>query len=214
MGSWVGMAELEADDPPQSPIVAVVDETTPFLGGGIGYAVVSGILLGDVGEVQATMPAVIPAGRRRPFHWHLEGVAAKAAAVAALVDLDVVARAVVVPCGRRRQEAARAVALAATVEQLVDDGCQQLVIEARSPAQDGRDKATIFDVVRPRKAALDVSWERKSNQLLWIADAIGGAVHAHLTNGDGDDWFGQVVKATGLELDYRTLPPVSAPKKR
>lgn len=123
----------------------------------------------------------------------------------ALIEIGVVARAVVVPCARSRQEAARAVALAATTEQLLDDGCEELIIEARTSAQDGRDQAVLLDVLRAHKRDLTYTWDVKSNELLWLADAIGGAVHEHLT-GLRHDWYEQVVGCTGLVLDYRSLP--------
>lgn len=185
-------------------MLAVIDETVPFVGGGVCYGVMSGVLLGDESKALATLERVIPVGRRRPFHWCFEGIAAKTAMIAALADVGVLARAVVVPCGRRRQEAARAVAMAATVEHLVDDDCDELVVEARTPAQDGRDQLTILDVVRPRNAQMRVTWAPKTNKLLWIADAIGGAVHEHLTGAESD-WYKEVTSICGLALEYRYL---------
>jgi hypothetical protein len=39
------------------------------------------------------------------------------------------------------------------------------------------------------------------NPLPWIADAIGGVVHAHLTSSDEDGWFDQLRASTGLIVD-------------
>lgn len=155
------------------------------------------------------MRSVIPEGRRRPFHWHREGIVAKQAMVDALGKIGVLGRSMVVPCGRRRQEKARAVGLAELVAQLIDDGCDELVIEARTPPQDGRDQAVILDVLRQRPRVgppMAYRWEEKRDELLWIADAIGGAVHDLLTErGVDDDWFGQVAAATGLTVEYLAL---------
>jgi hypothetical protein len=90
---------------------------------------------------------VIPPGRRRPFHWHQEGIVAITAMEAAMAEIGVVARAVVVPCGRRRQDAARAVALEETVLHLLDDGCERVIIEARTPAQDGRERQHLHELI-------------------------------------------------------------------
>jgi len=188
-------------------MLAVIDETTPFVGSGICYCVVSGILLGDEIEARRSLRGVIPSERRRPFHWHEEGVTAKSAMLAALGGIGVVARAVVVPCGRRRQEAARRVAMRSTVGHLLDDGCDQLVIESRTAAQDGRDQALILDLLRARDITKKptYAWDRKTNELLWIADAIGGPLHEHLL-GVQTGWLEKLIASTGLTVEYRCLP--------
>ena len=134
--------------------------------------------------------------------------------IAAIEDVGVVGRAVVVPCGRRSQEAARAVALAVTVPQLLDEGCDQLLIEARTPAQDGRDRALILDLLHGHPSRPAYDWRKKGEELLWIADAIGGAIHDHLRGLD-DQWYERMAKATGLVVEYRMLPAAeTSPKSR
>jgi hypothetical protein len=187
-------------------VIGVIDETTPFVGSGICYGVISGAVLADEADARAAIEAVIPPDRRRPFHWCREGPTARARMIEALNQVGVVAGAVVVQCGRRDQEAARVVALEATMHRLIGDGCAQILIEARNPVQDDRDRALILDVLRAyRSHDVVYEWRQKSDELLWIADAIGGAVHDHLV-GAGDGWFDQVAKTTGLVVEYRTLP--------
>lgn len=196
-----------ASAPKHHSVLAVVDETVPFVGGGVCYAVLSAILLRDEIEALDAL-AEVTAERRRPFHANREGPEVRDRMLAAMSEIGVVGRAIVVQCGRRSQEAARAVALRATVGLLLDDGCGRLVIETRSTAQNGRDQAVILDTLRERKApgALTFTWEAKTNRILWIADAIGRAVHEHLT-GVESDWYHQVVSATGLTVEYL---PISA----
>lgn len=176
------------------------------VGSGICFGVISGAVLADEADARAAIEAVISPDRRRPFHWWREGPTARARMIEVLNQVVGVDGAVVVQCGRRDQEAAPVVALEATMHRLIGDGCEQILIEARNPVQDERDRALILDVLRAyRSRDLVYEWRQKSDELLWIADAIGGAVHDHLV-GASDGWFDQVTKATGLMVGYRTLP--------
>jgi hypothetical protein len=127
---------------------------------------------------------------------------------AAMAEIGVVARAVVVPCGRRRQDAARAVALEETVLHLLDDGCERVIVEARTPAQDGRERPHLHELIQRLGASgcFSCDWDTKSEPLLWLADALGGAVHDHLTGTDGHGWYDRFAKETGLTISYRCLP--------
>ena len=114
-----------------------------------------------------------------------------------------VGRAVVVMCGRKGQERARGVALHDNLGFLRAEGCTQLIIESRSAAENGRDQKVILDHLR----TVDVgsrpvySWSTKSERLLWIADALGGAVREHLLG--LDPWFHAFRDEGILTLDYR-----------
>lgn len=180
-------------------MLAVIDETTPFVAGGICYGVVSGILLTDEDEARSIVRAGLPVGRRRPFHWHEEGIAAKTAMAAAITKIGIIARTVVVPCGRRSQDRARAVAMEETIVHLLSEGCDRVLIERRTPAQDGREREQILEMLRRLGVGADFSyaWRSKSEPLLWLADAIGGAVHDHLVGGDDKDgWYGRIAERT------------------
>jgi hypothetical protein len=189
-------------------MLAVIDETTPAVAGGICYCLASGLLLGDEDEARSMLQQVIPAGRKRPFHWFREGVMARTAMLAAIEQLCVIGRAVVVPCGRHRQEAARALCMSLMVKQLLDDGCDELVIEGRKPAQDGHDRAVMLDQLSNHKAPDTVTyrWDGKANELLWMAGAIAGSVMEHLTSRDEKGWYDRMVEASGLTIEYRALP--------
>jgi hypothetical protein len=200
------MPTSEADEPPPPPLLAVIDETVPFVGGGVCYAVLSAVLLLDEAKALAELVDVI-GDRKRPFHSNREGPEARTRMLAAIERIGVIGRAVVVQCGRRSQEAARAVALRTTVERLLEDGCRRVIIETRSRAQDGRDEAVILDLLRERETpgAITYTWERKTNPVLWIADAIGGAMHEHLSALDSS-WHAEISQVTGLEVKYVPLP--------
>lgn len=182
-------------------MIALIDETTPDTAGGSCYVVVTAVVLRDEAAAKSILESVLPPGRIRPFHWHLEGRQAKQRMVAALHDIEVDGRAIAVPCGRSGQERARATALTATLERLLDDRCERVIIESRAADQDRRDQATILDTLTARGADLSYEWRGKSETLLWIPDAIGGAIREHLI-GAQPEWYPQIEKATGLELAW------------
>lgn len=186
-------------------MIAIVDETTPEIGGGILYAVVSAVLVASEVEARAELTAVLGPSRRRPFRWSQEGPRAREAMVACMASIGVVGRAVVVQCGRRGQERARAIALADTVRHVLSEGCSELLIESRSQAEDGRDRSVVLDTlatVQPSRE-LRYGWHGKDEPLLWFADAAAGAVREHL-QGEDAGWFGAIRGATDLTIDYRS----------
>lgn len=187
-------------------MIAVVDETTPELAGAVLYTVVSAVLIADEVTAMDALASVLPAGRKRPFHWNQEGPQAREAMRNCIETVGVVGRAVVVQCGRRTQERARAVALADTVQHLLGEGCSEMLIESRSNAGDGRDRAVILDQLRlqetPGRLAYD--WRPKQEPLIWIADAVGGAVREHLLGTEAAR-FEPIREATDLTIEYRAL---------
>lgn len=187
-------------------MIAVIDETTPEVDGAILYTVVSAVLIADAVEARKVLAEVVP-GRVRPFHWNEEGPVARRAMVDCLDAIGVVARAHVVQCGRRGQERARRVGMEATVSVLLEEGCSDLLIESRDEAGDGRDRAAILDLLRRenRPGELNYSWVTKTESLVWVADAIGGAVREHLT-GSEPEWYEPVASASGLTIDWGRIP--------
>ena len=183
-------------------MMGVLDETTPEVGGGILYTVVSGLIIRDEEEARTELSHIV-SGRQRGFHWMTEGPVARSAMVSCLTAIDVVGSAVVAECGRRGQEAARERALRASVEELLGSGCSRLIIESRSSRQDDRDRGVILDLLRgmPDTVALKYEWQSKEEPLLWVPDAIGGVVREYLL-GEPSPWFDKIQAATGLALTY------------
>lgn len=93
------------------------------------------------------------------------------------------------PTGRKRQEAARAEGLREILCALRADGVTRVTIESRDHRQDKRDQSTILDVLKAdREWKPDYRWAGKSEPLLWIPDALCGAIHSHLLDTD-QGWF-------------------------
>jgi hypothetical protein len=184
-------------------VIGVIDETAPELAGGVLYVVTAGVLLGGRSSARERMAAVLPSGRRRPFHWHQEGPVARRAALDAIEEIGVVAEVTVHPVGRRQQELARRAALRELLPDLVVEGVDHLIIESRTTMLDERDRASILDALG-HPVPLTYEWRSKDEPLLWIADAIAGAVRDHLV-GDGGALHRLQRRRTVSELRYRRL---------
>jgi hypothetical protein len=160
-------------------VIAVIDETAPEGPGGIYYVVTAAIVIADAAIARTALDAVLPAGRKRPFHWHKEGPEARNALLACIEGLGVVSHVCVhYPTGRQRQEKARAVGLKHLVCALLIDGADELIIESRTANDDRRDQVIILDTLRElgHVGGIRYEWRPKTEQLLWVADGICGAV--------------------------------------
>jgi hypothetical protein len=84
--------------------------------------------------------------------------------------------------GRKRQELARAEGLKTLLPLLLEEGVDELLIESRGEALvDNRDKRVIIGTLqRLGKPKLSYDWRDKSDELLWLADAVCGSVREYL----------------------------------
>ena len=191
----------------RSRVIALVDEVAPEDKGGIYYVVTAAVLLGEEADARGVLSELLPAGRRRPFHWHTEGRTTREAMMGCIDRLGVIAHVCVhYPTGRRRQEAARAAAFGELLPVLIDDGVDHFIIESRATAQDGRDKQTILEALRRSEtpSAITYEWRAKTEPLLWIADAIAGSVRDHLL-GETEVWLDTLRRSNTVgELRYQT----------
>ncbi len=188
-------------------MIAVVDEAAPADGAGIYYVVTAAIVL-DERATRGALAGVLPKGRARPFHWAQEGPAARSRMLDLVEAQGLVAHVVVHhPTGRRRQEHARRAALGELVPLAIGEGADELIIESRTSREDARDRRALIDIVRDAGASLAYRWEDKREPLLWIADAICGAVKEYLLGEDVTS-FERLRSAHVLgDLRYRRLPP-------
>jgi hypothetical protein len=188
-------------------VIALIDEVAPEDKRGIYYVVTAAVLLGEEVDARGALSELLPAGRRRAFHWHTEGRTTREAMMGCIDRLGVVAHVCVhYPTGRRRQEAARGAAFEELLPVLIDDRVDHLIIESRAAAQDGRDKHTILEILRRTEttSALSYEWRGKGEPLLWIADAIAGSVRDHLL-GETDIWLDALRRSKTVgELRYQT----------
>lgn len=170
-------------------LVAVVDESSPAAGAGIIYVISTAIVL-DPTDVAASCRAVI-GERARPFHWRREGPQARAAMLALVNDSvsEVFWQYRSVP--RPGQVDARRALLGQQLELIESAGASHLIIESGDRHGDARDRATVLDSFPGRPVPFRYEWRTKSEPLLWIADAISGAVGEYLA-GKGDAAYQQI----------------------
>lgn len=204
------VTEPDDDDPIPPGLIGVIDETTPADRHGLYYVVSCGVIVTDaVTDARQALRSTI-GQRQRLFHWHTEGIEARRRMLACIGDLGVVAQAGVhYPTGRRGQERARRIILSDLIVELIYEGVGHVLIETRSAAQDGRDRATILDTFAKlgRPHAFTYEWRTKAEPLLWIADAINGAIKEHLLAED-DRWL-EHLRRSGVidELTYHRPSP-------
>jgi hypothetical protein len=123
-----------------------------------------------------------------------------------LIQTGVVAHVVVhYPTGRRRQEEARRSAMVELVPLVVAEGAAELIIESRSEREDQRDRQSVIEGLRRAEQTIGYRWEPKSESLLWVADAVCGAVKEYVLREDGS-WLDRLESAAVVnDLRYRTL---------
>jgi hypothetical protein len=192
---------------PTAPIIAVLDETSPEDRRGIYYVVTAAVLL-NAEEVVTGLDGVIPSWRQKPFHWATEGTRARERMLDLIADSGVVAHIVVhYPTGRRRQEEARRLALSELLPLVVAEGAEELVIESRSTPEDQRDRGSVIEALRHAEGAtIAYRWEPKAERVLWVADAICGAVKEYLLK-ESEEPLSRLRSAGVItEPRYRNLP--------
>lgn len=187
-------------------MIAVIDEASPEGPGGIYYVVSAAVVL-DAEAIDPELGRIFGDGRRRPFHWSREGSETLERMVDVICAAGVVAHVTVhYPTGRKRQEEARGLALAELVPLVVREGAEELIIESRTEREDGRDRRMLVGIVRELPSPLRYRWETKEQRLLWVADAVCGAVKEHLL-GVNDVPLQRLQAAAVLgDLRYRSLP--------
>ena len=187
-------------------VIALMDETFPGGPGGIYYVVSVAVLL-DVDDVIDKVTAVVPDGRKRPFHWVNEGPRAREAMLELLCTGAVAGHVVVhYPTGRKSQEEARGLAVRELVPLAVIEGATELIIESRSEREDARDRQNMVEIVRDLDTSLVYRWEPKAEPLLWVADAICGVMKEYLLGEDTTSY--ERLRNGGVIGDprYRQLP--------
>lgn len=193
------MSQPDADS---DHLIVVIDESSPNDGaGGVAYVVVAAALMVPVG-LAAKLRETIGVDRVRPFHWTKEGKVARRAIIDLAIEEGVIALAFCKHIGRRGQVAARQRIISELSTWAAAEGATHVIIESGDAATDGRDKATLLDTHRAAGGVPFLyDWRSKNEPLLWIADAIAGAVGEHVSGKDSS-WFQRLDQAKVLDLRY------------
>jgi hypothetical protein len=177
---------LADGEPLVGELVAVIDETVPEVGAGVHYVLTTAVMLSPI-TVEAALAALFmdTPGRLRPFHWHKEGPEARDRITEILVAHGVIAHSRYQTVGRRGQLAARQLLLAQLASDLHQEQVDHVVIETVDAVTNRRDKRTLLDHFEPIGGVpFAYDWRSKSERILWIADAINGALHDYMVRGD------------------------------
>ena len=175
--------------PIDADLVAVIDESSPGnTAGGITYVVAIAALF-EPTRAADELSQLFTTDRRRPFHWEREGTVARTRIIEIAADLGVVATAHYSHVGRRGQTRARQSMLIRMASDAAAEGVEHLIIEASDAATIGRDQRVLLDSFRERGGVPFVyDWRSKAEPLLWIADAIAGAVGEYVVGKDPMWW--------------------------
>ncbi len=192
-------------DPLIGEMIVVVDESSPSnTGGGVAYVVTAAAML-SLPMVEAGLSELFRPGRIRPFHWAREGPQARHRMLDLIVESGVVAVAEYAHVARKGQRSARREMLGPVTGWAGAQGATHVVIEASDEATMGRDRSTILDHHRDSGGVtFAYDWRSKNEQLLWVADAIAGAVGEYVT-GQNTEWFTRLDGANAIDLIRRAM---------
>jgi hypothetical protein len=160
-------------------VIALVDESIGVSGEGCYIVAMVVVPTEKRDVVRRRVRRVMPSPNQR-FHFHRETPATKFGMLGLLGEVSTRTIAYrVTPVGTRRQAQARAQCLKALALDL--DGVTELLIESRESNNDAVDRRLIAHAVRRGDVTptMDYGHRRPADEpLLWLADALAGAVLA------------------------------------
>lgn len=161
--------------------VAFVDES--YVAGTSHYLLAAVVMPNETSAAVSDTTRTVPRRSRTRFHWHSEHEHdrhAMVAHVANVSDLVVVSR----PVRESRSERARGLCLRSLMAHLqgLEPPISDVVLESRTAVLDRRDANRIEGLrasgrLSPR---MRFSFDTKAEPLLWLPDAVAGAVNAEL----------------------------------
>ena len=174
------------------PRTALVDESFRRGSDGKGYFLMAAVLVPDERHATITqrLRTYVAPGQRR-WHFRDERPSSRRrflAEVAQLHELDVIAVVFCCPtASQRKSEQARVRCIWNLVAELGDRQVQTAVFESRQEHNDRKDRREIMGAQRDGVAAVDLVYRHgrpKEEPLLWLADAIVGAVGLSVASHD------------------------------
>jgi len=166
-------------------MIALIDESLALRPNGYQYVIASAIVVSapsiDHVDIESLREAVrqLVAARSRPFRWKHEGVIKKGEMIDLIVNEQLfVTASISKPRKAHHDRLSRAECLTNVCAQLAIEGIEELVIESRG-VQDTDDISTIQ--AAKKSGSLPESFPEpdfrgKSEPLLWIPDAVAGAI--------------------------------------
>jgi hypothetical protein len=184
-------------------MTAFVDESQRHGPKGI-YIIAAVVVTDDLDTARQSARSMLLRGQRR-FHWRDENDRRRRLMMQRIIDLDVVCRAYrCQPVTAPQSPRARALCLNGLLWDLRRDDINELVIESRQDHNDRQDRRTIANAQRAQRADPGLryrfSWP-ESEPMLWLADAVAGAVSASAGG------KAEYVEALGVRLALSDIVP-------
>lgn len=187
-------------------MLALIDESTIEDQRGLHYVIGAALVLSAsdledsaCNDLRDRLGGVV-GERPRPFRWKKEGIEKRTRIFDVIVEADVFAIAAVSPPGQRfHQRRNRSLCLVQLSVQLASEGVTQLVIESRRD-QDGDDTSSLLEAKKEGILPSDFPeplFRDKSERLLWLPDAVAGAVR-EAEAGIDLRWMQQLTAGGGL----------------
>jgi hypothetical protein len=196
----------------------IIDESGDELDSHHRYVIGAGVLVAnddDLGRVREQVFALLGTPRRRrPFHWVTEGPVMRAAAIDLIGRLPLQAHAIVgAAASQHHLEYTRERCLRELFRSVDGQNIDRLMIESRERSvavvgQNRRDFETLIEARHAKELPPTVryEWVLKEEPLVWLADAVAGAVLA-AERGDMT-WLARLGEATHTSIVR--LPPERA----
>lgn len=167
-------------------MIAYVDESGREGPEGIYYLVTAGVVVGaEPDDARRTLLKLRPPRGR--FHWYRQRDQGRMAMLDAMATLGTAAFVTwAYPIGAKRQEQARERCMTELLANLDREGIDQVVIERREERGLNRaDRRTIHGAQQAGLVSEALTYRfqaPREEPLLWVPDAIAGAVGMHLAN--------------------------------
>jgi hypothetical protein len=196
----------------------IIDESGDDLGGSHRYVIGAGVLVANDDDLVDIRKQVIELlgspRRRRPFHWVTEGPVMRAAAIELIGQLPIEAHAIVGAADSQHHlEHTRERCLRELFRAVEGQEIDRLMIESRERSvavvgQNRRDFETLIEArhAQELRPTVRYQWVLKEEPLVWLADAVAGAVLA-AERGDMT-WLSKLGETTRTSLIR--LPPERA----
>ncbi len=163
----------------------VIDESGDDITGRHRYVIGAGVIVNDLSVVRAEI-AVLFARRRRPFHWVAEGSVIRHAMLDLIGRLGIDVYAVISAAGSPHHlEFVRDRCLRELFRVTQPTEPDAVIIESREKSTTivGQNRLDFTTLIEARHAGdlaptVHYEWARKTEQLVWLADAVAGAVLA------------------------------------
>jgi hypothetical protein len=165
-------------------LVGVLDESAHQAAAGVYYVVGVAVVL-NATDVTGKVRSLIE-HRTNPIHWMREGPAMRSRIVELLGEVVVGATIRWSSVGRRGQLSLRSDLLGSVARWAAAEGVDHLVIESADDAINMRDRQTLGRLLRDNVDMRSFHYDHRSKAepLLWLADALAGAVGDHLIGKD------------------------------